>query len=58
MLNAFASEHGQRVVAMSEASDNARELRDALVLLRNKLRQAGITTELIEIISSVGAMKG
>jgi F0F1-type ATP synthase gamma subunit len=43
---------------MSEASDNAGELKDALVLLRNKLRQAGITTELIEIISSVGVMKG
>jgi F-type H+-transporting ATPase subunit gamma len=58
ILNAFASEHAQRVIAMSEASDNAGELKDALVLLRNKLRQAGITTELIEIISSVGVMKG
>lgn len=58
MLNAFASEQAQRVIAMSEASDNARELKDSLVLLRNKLRQASITTELIEIISSSGAMKG
>lgn len=58
MLNAFASEQAQRVIAMSEASDNARELKDGLVLLRNKLRQASITTELIEIISSSGAMKG
>lgn len=58
MLNAFTSEQAQRVIAMSEAVDNAKELKDALVLLRNKMRQASITTELIEIIASAGAMKG
>jgi F-type H+-transporting ATPase subunit gamma len=58
MLNAFASEHAIRLFAMSEATDNAGELLDGLLLLRNKVRQAGITTEIIEVISSASAMKG
>lgn len=58
MLNAFASEHAARVIAMSEATDNAGDLTDNLVLLRNKMRQASITTEIIEVISAVDAMKG
>lgn len=58
MLNAFASEHAMRVIAMSEATDNAQDLVEALVLLRNKMRQASITTELIEVVSSMNAMKG
>ncbi|TAN62205.1 F0F1 ATP synthase subunit gamma, partial [bacterium] len=43
---------------MSEATSNAEELLDGLILLRNKVRQAGITKELIEIISSAEALKG
>ncbi|MCX5715914.1 MAG: ATP synthase F1 subunit gamma [Candidatus Omnitrophica bacterium] len=58
ILSAFTSEHAMRLMAMSEATDNAGELLEGLVLLRNKIRQASITTELIEVISSVSAMKG
>ena len=58
LLNAFASEHSARVIAMSEATDNAEELLDDLVLVRNKVRQANITKEIIEVISAVDALKG
>ncbi len=57
-LSAFLSEHSARAIAMGEASDNADELLDDLILLRNKIRQAGITKEIIEIISSADALKG
>ncbi|MCX5713808.1 MAG: ATP synthase F1 subunit gamma [Candidatus Omnitrophica bacterium] len=58
MLSAFASEHSARVIAMGEATDNADELLDDLVLLRNKVRQESITRELIEVISTVEALRG
>ncbi|MDD5166713.1 MAG: ATP synthase F1 subunit gamma [Candidatus Omnitrophica bacterium] len=58
LADAFTCEYSARVIAMSEATDNARELLDALVLLRNKMRQAHITGEIIEIISSADALKG
>lgn len=58
LLEAKASEHVARIISMSEATNNAKELLDDLVLLRNKVRQAGITKELIEIISSAEALKG
>jgi F-type H+-transporting ATPase subunit gamma len=51
-LNAFVSEHYARLTAMTKATDNARELSDSLIMLRNKVRQANITNELIDIISS------
>ncbi|MDD4908000.1 MAG: ATP synthase F1 subunit gamma [Candidatus Omnitrophica bacterium] len=58
LLESFASEHSSRVVAMKTATENAGELMDALTLLRNKVRQANITQEIMEIVSSVEALKG
>ena len=48
-LDARASEHSARMVAMKNATDNAEQLIKDLTLDYNKLRQAGITTELLEI---------
>lgn len=54
MLNqAYASELAARVVAMHAAAKNAGEVKDSLTLERNKLRQSGITREILEI--SLGA---
>ncbi len=51
-LEAIASEHGARMTAMDSASKNAKEMIGKLTLLYNRTRQAAITRELIEIISS------
>lgn len=58
LLNAFTAEHKARAVAMGEATKNARELLEGLILLRNKLRQSNITREIIEVISSAEALRG
>lgn len=58
LLDAFTSEHSQRMVAMKAATDNAAELIDKLTLLRNKARQAAITTEIIEVSSAAEELKG
>ncbi len=58
MLESFTSEQAARMVAMKSAKDNAKELMGDLILLRNKIRQATITKEVIEIISSAEALKG
>jgi F-type H+-transporting ATPase subunit gamma len=58
LLESLSSEFSARMVAMRSAKDNAKELVDDLVLLRNKVRQAMITREVIEIISSAEALKG
>ena len=57
LLDARASEHAMRRVAMKNASDNAGEIVDALTLEMNKVRQAAITQELAEISAGVEAMK-
>jgi F-type H+-transporting ATPase subunit gamma len=57
LLDAKASEHAMRRVAMKNASDNAGEIVDALTLEMNKVRQAAITQELSEISAGVEAMK-
>lgn len=57
-LNAHASEHAARMTAMENATTNASSLIDHTTLVRNRIRQANITRELIEIISGVEAMKG
>ena len=49
VLNARASEHSARMVAMKSATDNAKQLIKDLTLEYNKVRQASITTELLEI---------
>lgn len=56
MLEAIASEHSARMVAMRNASENAKELVDELSLSANKARQAQITREVSEI--AAGAVVG
>ena len=55
-LEAKASEHSSRMVAMKNATDNAKQLIKDLTLEYNKVRQAGITNELLEITTSQMAM--
>lgn len=57
ILNAFSAEHAARTIAMGEATENANGLLKDLVLIRNKVRQANITKELIEIISAGEALR-
>jgi F-type H+-transporting ATPase subunit gamma len=57
-LESFAAEHVSRAVAMKSATDNAKELSQGLILLRNKVRQSNITQDIMEIISSAEALKG
>jgi F-type H+-transporting ATPase subunit gamma len=56
-IESMISEHMARMNAMYQATENAKELTDALILLRNKIRQAAITKELIEIVSGSKALK-
>jgi F-type H+-transporting ATPase subunit gamma len=56
LLEAKASEHSARMVAMKNATDNARHLIDHLTLEYNKMRQASITKELLEIASAAMAL--
>lgn len=56
ILEANASEHASRRLAMKNASDNASELSEELTLAYNKARQAGITRELTEIIAGAEAL--
>jgi F-type H+-transporting ATPase subunit gamma len=57
ILDARASEHSARMVAMKNATDNAKQLVKDLTLEYNKARQAAITNEILEI-SSAAAMMG
>lgn len=56
LLEAKASEHSARMVAMKNATDNAKQLIKDLTLEYNKIRQANITKELLEITSAAMAM--
>jgi F-type H+-transporting ATPase subunit gamma len=56
LLEAKASEHSARMVAMKNATDNAKQLIKDLTLEYNKLRQSNITKELLEISSAALAM--
>jgi F-type H+-transporting ATPase subunit gamma len=56
ILESSASEHGARVAAMTAASDNAAEMIRDLTMDYNKARQAAITKELTEIVSSAEAL--
>ena len=56
LLEAKASEHSSRMVAMKSATDNAKSLIKDLTLEYNKLRQAAITSELLEITTASMAM--
>jgi F-type H+-transporting ATPase subunit gamma len=57
ILDSNASEHGARMTAMHQATDNAGELIKALNLSYNKARQAAITNEILEIVSGAEALK-
>ena len=58
ILDARASDHSARMVAMKNATDNANEFIKDLTLEYNKMRQAGITTELLEIATAQMALGG
>jgi F-type H+-transporting ATPase subunit gamma len=51
LLESSAAEHAARMTAMDNATTNAREMVDRLTLYMNKVRQAGITREIIEIVA-------
>ncbi len=55
MLESIASEQGARMTAMDSASKNAGELIDDLTLNMNRIRQAAITKEIIEVVSGAAA---
>lgn len=57
LLQSAASELGARMTAMTSATDNAGELIDKLTVNYNKVRQAGITNELTEIVSGANALQ-
>ncbi len=58
LLDSNAAEHGARMTAMHQATDNATELLKDLTLQYNKARQATITGEILEIVSGAEALKG
>jgi len=58
ILEAFASEHSARMVAMQNATDNANELIGELTLDLNKARQETITAELLDLIGGISALEG
>ncbi|MGH7763710.1 MAG: ATP synthase F1 subunit gamma [Candidatus Dormibacteraceae bacterium] len=57
VLENKASEYSAKMIAMQNATKAAGDLIDALTLYANKVRQAGITTELMEIVSGAEAMR-
>ncbi len=58
ILDSNAAEHGARMTAMHQATDNATELLKELTLQYNKARQSTITGEILEIVSGAEALKG
>jgi F-type H+-transporting ATPase subunit gamma len=56
LLESQAAEHAARMSAMSAATTNAGELIDQLTLKMNRMRQASITTEIIEVVSGAEAL--
>jgi F-type H+-transporting ATPase subunit gamma len=55
LLESQAAEHGARMTSMDAATNNAAEMIDRLTLHMNKVRQAAITKEIIEVVSGAGA---
>jgi F-type H+-transporting ATPase subunit gamma len=55
LLESVAAEHGARMAAMDAATKNANEAIDRLTLYMNKVRQAAITKEIIEVVSGAGS---
>lgn len=58
LLDSFAAEHGARMTAMHQATDNATDLIRDLTLQYNKARQASITNQLLEVVSGAEALNG
>ncbi len=58
ILDSHAAEHGARMTAMHQATDNATDLLKELTLQYNKARQSTITGEILEIVSGAEALKG
>lgn len=56
LLESIASEHGARMTAMDSATKNATELIETLTLNMNRIRQAAITNEIIEVVSGAAAL--
>jgi len=56
LLESAAAEHGARMASMDTASRNAGEMIDSLTLNMNRIRQAAITREIIEVVSGAGAL--
>ena len=56
LLESAASEHGARMASMDTASRNAGDMIDMLTLNMNRIRQAAITREIIEVVSGAGAL--
>ena len=56
ILESNASEHGARMTAMDQATENAGELLNDLKLVYNRTRQAAITNEILEIVGGAEAL--
>jgi F-type H+-transporting ATPase subunit gamma len=56
LLESVAAEHAARMTAMESATNNASEMISSLTLAMNRLRQAKITKEIIEIVSGAAAL--
>lgn len=57
LLESAAAEHAARMTAMDSATKNATELTEALTLYMNRVRQASITTAIIEVVSGAAALE-
>lgn len=57
LVESFASEHNSRMMAMQNATDNAKDMLSRLTIEYNRVRQAAITQELTEVISGAKAQK-
>ncbi len=57
LLEAQASEHGARMMAMDNATENAEEMVDRLTLQMNRLRQESITREILDVVGGAEAME-
>jgi F-type H+-transporting ATPase subunit gamma len=55
LLESAAAEHGARMTAMDAATNNADDMIERLTLYMNKVRQAAITKEIIEVVSGAGS---
>ncbi len=58
LLESIASEQGARMTAMESASSNAKEMIEKLTIQYNRVRQASITTELMEVVGGAEALNG